>query len=182
VPDTAANRGWLGKLNASAGVTRYPVIQLMTLCETGTRALIGAVFGSPARGELAWARGLLPLLDASMLVLLDRGFDAAEFFGQVAAKRAQFLARLNASRNPPVLRHLPDGSFLSLIGGVNVRILTASVTVTCHDGTRYGGTDEIVKRGAVAWGLRDCQWATYHETAALTSGLSWFGEPFAVTL
>ena len=140
VPDTAANRGWLGKLNASAGVTGYPVIQLMTLCETGTRALIGAVFGSPARGELAWARGLLPLLDASMLVLLDRGFDAAEFLSQVAATRAQFLARLNASRNPPVLGHLPDGSFLSLIGGVQVRIIAASVTVTCHDGTRYGGT------------------------------------------
>jgi len=33
-----------------------------------------------------------------------------------------------------------DGSFTSLIGGVKVRIIHASVTVTCHDGTRYGGT------------------------------------------
>jgi hypothetical protein len=39
-----------------------------------------------------------------------------------------------------VLRHLPDGSVLSLIGGVKVRIITASVTVTCHDGTSYGGS------------------------------------------
>ncbi|MGH3193438.1 MAG: hypothetical protein ACRDOL_40530 [Streptosporangiaceae bacterium] len=29
---------------------------------------------------------------------------------------------------------------LSVIGGVQVRIITASVTVTCHDGTRYGGS------------------------------------------
>jgi hypothetical protein len=38
-----------------------------------------------------------------------------------------------------VLGHLPDGSFLSVIGGVQVRIITAAVTVTCHDGTTYGG-------------------------------------------
>ena len=38
-----------------------------------------------------------------------------------------------------MLRHLPDGSFLSVIGGVKVRIITAAVTVTCHDGTAYGG-------------------------------------------
>ena len=48
----------------------------MTLVETGTRALIGAVFGPTADGELAWARKLLHLLDATMLVLMDRGFDA----------------------------------------------------------------------------------------------------------
>ena len=140
VPDTARNRGWLGKMNAALGVTGYPVIQLMTLVETGTRALIGAVFGTPADGELAWARRLLHLLDETMLVLMDRGFDAGEFLREVAATKAQFLVRLTANRRPPVLDHLPDGSFTSLIGGVKVRIIAASVTVTCHDGTSYGGT------------------------------------------
>jgi Insertion element 4 transposase N-terminal/Transposase DDE domain len=140
VPDTPRNRGWLGKMNAALGVTGYPVIQLMTLVETGTRALIGAAFGSPSTGELDWARKLLHLLDETMLVLMDRGFDAGEFLAGVAAAKAQFLVRLNANRRPPVLTHLPDGSFTSLIGGVKVRIIAASVTVTCHDGTRYGGT------------------------------------------
>ena len=140
VPDTAGNRAWLGKMNAALGQTGYPVIQLMTLVETGTRALIGAVFGTTAVGELAWARKLLHLLDATMLVLMDRGFDAGEFLRQVAATRAQFLVRLTASRRPPLLGHLPDGSVLSLIGGVKVRVITAQVTVTCADGTRYGGS------------------------------------------
>jgi len=139
VPDTERNRGWLGKLKASLGETGYPALTLMTLCETGTRALLGAVFGSPADGETTWARKLLHLLDETMLVLMDRGFDAAGFLGEVAATKAQFLVRLTATRRPPVLRRLPDGSFLSLIGGVKVRIIEASVTVTCHDGTRYGG-------------------------------------------
>lgn len=138
VPDTARNRGWLGKMNAALGQTGYPVIQLMTLVETGTRALIGAAFGSVADGELAWARRLLHLLDATMLVLVDRGFDAGDFLREVAATKAQFLVRLTAARRPPVLGHLPDGSVLPLIGGVKVRIITAEVTVTCHDTTRYG--------------------------------------------
>ena len=139
VPDTDRNRGWLGKLNTGGGETGYPVIALMTLCETGTRALIGAVFGATAGGEITWARRLLHRLDASMLVLMDRGFDAGAFLGEVAATKAQFLVRLTATRRPPVLRHLPDGSFTSLIGGVRVRIITAQITVTCHDGTSYGG-------------------------------------------
>ncbi|MCL2586248.1 MAG: IS4 family transposase [Streptosporangiales bacterium] len=139
VPDTPANRGWLGKMNASLGVTGYPVIQFMTLVETGTRALVGAVFGSTATGEADWARKLLHLLDATMLVLMDRGFDSGDFLAEVAATGAQFLVRLNASRKPPVFRSLPDGSFTSVIGGVKVRVIAAEVTVTCHDGTSYGG-------------------------------------------
>jgi len=138
VPDTPRNRGWLGKMKASLGETGYPVISLMTLCETGTRALIGAAFGSTAGGEITWARRLLHRLDGSMLVLMDRGFDGGTFLAEVAATRAQFLVRLTSARRPPVLRHLPDGSFTSLIGGVQVRVIAAQVTVTCHDGTSYG--------------------------------------------
>jgi len=140
VPDTPRNRGWLGKMNAARGETGYPVIQLMTLAETGTRALIGAVFGSTAEGEITWARRLLHLLDQTMLVLMDRGFDGGDFLREVAATKAQFLVRLTSVRRLPVLRHLPDGSFISAIGGVKVRIIDASVTVTCHDGTSYGGS------------------------------------------
>ena len=60
-------------MKAALGVTGYPAIELMTLVETGTRALIGAVFGPPATGETDYARQLLPLLARDMLVLTDRG-------------------------------------------------------------------------------------------------------------
>ena len=139
VPDTPANRAWLGKLNASLGETGYPLLQFMALVETGTRSLAGAAFGSTATSELDAARGLLHLLDQTMLVLMDRGFDAGGFLAQVAGTGAQFLVRLTAARRPPVLRHLPDGSFTSVISGVKVRIIAAEITVTCHDGTTYGG-------------------------------------------
>jgi hypothetical protein len=139
VPDTGRNRAWLGKMKAALGVTGYPAVELMTLAETGTRALLGAVFGPPATGEADYARRLLHLLDPSMLVLADRGFDAAAFLAEVAATGAAFLVRLTATRRPPVMARLDDGSFLSQIGGQAVRVITADVTVTCADGTSYTG-------------------------------------------
>ncbi len=49
---------------------------------------------------------------------MDRGFDAGDFLAEVAGTGARYLVRLNANRRPPVLSHLPDGSFTSLTGGV----------------------------------------------------------------
>ncbi len=138
VPDTPANRAWLGKHNLGKSEAGYPALLLMTLVETGTRALLGAVFGSWADGEAAWARKLLPLLDETMLLLADRRFDDGPFLAAVAARKAQFLVRMTCVRRPRVLRHLPDGSYLTVIGGVRARVITARVTVTCHDGTSYG--------------------------------------------
>jgi hypothetical protein len=140
VADSEANRSWLGKMKAALGVTGYPMVELMALVETGTRGLLGAVFGPPATGETDYARRLLHLLTPDMLVLADRGFDAGEFLAELAATRAQFLVRLRSNRRLPVLARCDDGSFLSRIGQLDVRITTADVTVTCADGTRYTAT------------------------------------------
>jgi hypothetical protein len=79
------------------------------LCETRTRALLGAAVGTPADGEITWARTLLHLLDETMLVLMDRGFDAGEFLRQVAATRAQFLVRLTSPAARRCWRACPTG-------------------------------------------------------------------------
>jgi len=55
-----------------------------------------------------------------------------------------------------VLRHLPDGSFTSLIGGVKVRVITAAVTVTCHDGTTYGGVYRLATTALQSWRRPRC--------------------------
>jgi hypothetical protein len=51
VPDSQDNRSWLGKMKAAPGTTGYPVVELMALVETGTRATLGAVFGPPGSGR-----------------------------------------------------------------------------------------------------------------------------------
>jgi Transposase DDE domain len=103
--------------------------------------VLAAAFGPEAAGELAYAGQLLSALDATMLVLADAYFDAAEFLRDISATRAQFLVRSAARRCPTPLRHLPDGSYLARLGyGVlpallPVRVIEAAVTITLADGT-----------------------------------------------
>jgi hypothetical protein len=137
VPDTERNRSWLGHIRYRMGFAGYPTIRLMTLIETGTRGMLGAILGSAAdRDEATLARRLLPLLRPSMLVLLDRAFDAAGFLTDLDGTGAKFLVRSKSTRRPPVLRPLPDGSFLSDLGGLAVRIIDAELTVTGADSSR----------------------------------------------
>jgi hypothetical protein len=137
VPDTERNRSWLGRIRYRMGFAGYPTLRMMTLIETGTRGLIGAVLGSAAdRDEATVARRLLPLLRPDMIVLLDRAFDAAAFLNELNQTGARFLVRSKATRRPPVLAQLPDGSFLSDLQGLPVRIIDAALTVIGADGSR----------------------------------------------
>jgi hypothetical protein len=119
------------------GFAGYPTLRLMALAETGTRGLLGAALGSAAdRDEATVARRLLPLLRPGMLILLDRAFDGNAFLRAVAATGAMLVARAKSTRHPVVPGHLPDGSCLSDLGGLAVRVIEASVTVTGADGSR----------------------------------------------
>jgi len=145
VPDTAWNRSWAGKIRHRLGLAGYPALRLMTLAETGTRGLLGAALGSRTdRDETALARRLLPLLSPGMLVLLDRAFDNNAFLAEIAATGAVPLARAKSTRIPVVLRHLPDGSYLSRLDGLDVRIVEAEVTVTGADGTRIADAYRLI--------------------------------------
>ncbi|MFF8919569.1 IS4 family transposase [Streptomyces sp. NPDC015032] len=133
VPDSERNRGWLGRCSHGG----YPQIELMTLVETGTRAVIGAVFGPTAEGETAYATRLLHHLNSQMLVLWDRGFDGNDFLAAVHITGARVLGRITQRRRPPVLQQLEDSSYLSVIGAVPVRIIEARVSLSCADGSTF---------------------------------------------
>jgi Insertion element 4 transposase N-terminal/Transposase DDE domain len=145
VPDTDRNRSWMGRIRYRMGFAGYPTLRLMTLAETGTRGLIGAVIGSAAdRDEATLARRLLPLLRPGMLLLLDRAFDANAFLNEVAGTGAMLLVRSKSTRNPHVLAHLSDGSYLSRLGGLDVRIVEADLTMIGADGSRVGDSYRLI--------------------------------------
>lgn len=139
VPDHDRNRGWLGKIKHRLGLAGYPMLMLMALVETGTRGLLGAVFGPTTTGERAYATRLLHLLGPDMLLLHDRGFDSNDFLEAVAGTGAQFLVRAKSSRRLPVMVVLPDGSYLTRIAGLVLRVIEAQITVTGADGSRVRG-------------------------------------------
>ena len=145
VPDTDRNRGWMGRIRYRMGFAGYPTLRLMCLAETGTRGLLGATIGAADdRDEATLAWRLLPLLRPGMLLLLDRGFDAATFLAAVHRTGAMLLARVRSQRIPPVLQHLPDGSYLSDLDGLAVRIIEADLTMSGADGTQIGDRYRLI--------------------------------------
>ena len=136
VPDSPTNQEWADKKTTGNDKAGYPLLRLMTLVECGTRALLGAAFGSPAEGELVYATRLVDRLRSGTVVLADRNFDAGPFLAAVAATGADFLIRVKANRRPALLDRYRDGSIGSVIAGVRVRIIEAIVTVTGADGSR----------------------------------------------
>ena len=145
VPDTERNRGWLGRIRYRQAWAGYPTLRVMALVETGTRALLGATVGdADKRAELSLAKQLLGLLRPGMLVLADRAFDAGTFLTRLAQTGARFLIRGSATRKPLVLRHLPDGSYLSVVDGMKVRIVEVDLTMTGTDGSRIGDRYRLI--------------------------------------
>jgi hypothetical protein len=140
IPDTDRNRCWIGRVWYRLAFAGYPTLRLMCLVETGTRGLLGAVIGGAIgkpgdRDEAHLARRLLRLLGPGMLLLADRAFDSTEFLTEVDRTGAKLLVRGGTSRKPPVLRHLSDGSYLSQLAGLPVRIIEASLAMRGADGT-----------------------------------------------
>lgn len=144
VPDHERNRSWLGRTERRHGPSGYPRLMLMTLCETGTRGLIAAAFGSASKGETDYAHDLVDHLTPDMLLLADRAFDSNKLLADIAAQGAQFLIRATSTRRPPVLALLPDGSYLTRIGGIRLRVIEAEVRSRTADGDDFGGTYRLL--------------------------------------
>jgi Insertion element 4 transposase N-terminal/Transposase DDE domain len=145
VPDSGRNRSWLGKTMTRLGLAGYPAMRIVALAETGTRGLLGAVIGGIGeRAEVPLARKLVPLLGEGMLLLADRAYDAADLLTAIAATGAHVLVRGSASRKPEVGQILPDGSYLSRVDRLRVRIIEADLDVHGADGTRIGDSYRLI--------------------------------------
>lgn len=96
----------------------YPQVRLVMLVACGTRALPGAAMG-PLRGkgtgERALASQLAGCLRAGMLLIADRGFCSWALWNTAAGAGADLLWRVTAGMHLPVVKALPDGSWLSVI-------------------------------------------------------------------
>jgi len=144
VPDSPINRARLGK---HRGTTRtderersagFPTIRLLALVACGPRTILDAVFGPASTGETSYAPRLLRSLKPGMILLADRRFDSGQLLKKIHGTGAHFVVRLCAHRKPPVLARYSEGSYLSIIGGVKVRIIEATITVSTPHGTQTG--------------------------------------------
>jgi hypothetical protein len=138
VPDSPANLTRFTRQAGNHGGTGYPQVRLLALVACGTRTLIDAVFGPTTAGETTYAPDLLPSLRAGMIMLADRNFAAAGLIAAIAATGADVLVRLKNGRPMPVLARYRDGSHLSMLGGVAVRVVDCQITITTTAGRHTG--------------------------------------------
>jgi Insertion element 4 transposase N-terminal/Transposase DDE domain len=138
VADTPANLGVFTTQSGNHGGSGYPLLRLVALVACGTRSLINVVFGATSNGETTMCDRLVASLHAGMLVLCDRNLTTTALTRRIAATGAQLLGRCKANRKLPVLRRLHDGSYLSVMGGVTVRVIHAEITVATSAGRATG--------------------------------------------
>jgi hypothetical protein len=98
-----------------AGKGHYPQARVVALAACGTRALLGAAIGPLGTGEARLAGQLTGCLRPGMLLLADRGFYGWRLWGRAAGTGADLLWRVQSGVRLPVVRELPDGSWLARI-------------------------------------------------------------------
>ena len=138
VADTPANCGVYTTQPGHHGGSGYPLLRLVALVACGTRSLIAVVFGPTSSGETTMTARLVDHLHSGMLVLTDRNLTTAALTRQIATSGAHLLGRCKADRKLPMVGRLPDGSWLSLLGGVQVRVVDAELTIATRAGRATG--------------------------------------------
>jgi hypothetical protein len=115
VADQSANAQAFGYPSTGQGRTGYPQIRFTALVENGTHALFGLACAGFKDSEVSLAHQTIAHLKPGMLCLADRGLAGFPLWQAASATGAHLLWRVTKNRHLPVLKRLPDGSYLSQI-------------------------------------------------------------------
>jgi hypothetical protein len=144
VPDSSANLAVYGRQTGSHGGSGYPLLRLVAVVACGSRTVIDAVFGPFAVSEIRYAPRLFRCLRPGMLLLADRNFAVRELAEQIHTAGADLLIRCKANRNLPAIKRCPDGSWLTRLGAVTVRVIEAEITVSTNGRVHHVGHYRLV--------------------------------------
>jgi hypothetical protein len=115
VPDTEDNAHEFGRMDNGRKASAFPQAQAVVLGECGSHAITGAVIGPCNAHERVLAGQLASRLEPGMLVIADRNFYSFDVWQEFRQTGADLLWRVNANLDLPVVRWLPDGSYLSVV-------------------------------------------------------------------
>jgi hypothetical protein len=112
-PENGERFGFSGKKKNEKGV--FPKALVVGLAECGTHAVVGAEIGAQKDTETVLATKLLSTdaVGDGMLIIADKGLYSNEHLRQIKDAGADALFRAKMDVGLPVLKWLPDGSYLS---------------------------------------------------------------------
>jgi Insertion element 4 transposase N-terminal len=135
VPDTEANDAEFGRAGSGANRSAFPKARVVALAECGTHAFLAAEVGAWAVGEKTLANRLYQRLRPDELCTADRNFYSFTAWGLATRSRAALLWRAPTGLGLPVVKVLPDGTFLSVLINPKIRGARprAAILATAHE-------------------------------------------------
>jgi hypothetical protein len=115
VPDSKQNAAEFGYAGSGDNRSAFPKARVVALAECGTHAFVAAEVGAYNVGEKTLAARLYPRLRADELLTADRGFYSWTAWDTAQATGAALLWRAPTQLDLPVVRVLPDGTYLTVL-------------------------------------------------------------------
>lgn len=115
VPDSKENAAEFGYAGSGDNRSAFPKARVVALAECGTHAFVAAEVDAYSVGEKTLAQRLYPRLRADELLTADRGFYSWQAWDTAAATGAALLWRAPTQLGLPVVRVLPDGTYLTAL-------------------------------------------------------------------
>lgn len=115
VADTPGNAAEFGYAGSGANRSAFPKARVVALAECGTHTFLAAQVGAWTSGEPSLARRLYPRLRPDELLTADRNFYGFDAWALAAGSGAALLWRAPTGLGLPIVRVLPDGTYLSAL-------------------------------------------------------------------
>lgn len=115
VPDSVENAAEFGYAGSGDNRSAFPKVRVVALAECGTHAFVAAEVDAYRVGEKTLAQRLYPRLRGDELLTADRGFYSWAAWDSAAATGAALLWRAPTQLDLPVVRVLPDGTYLTAL-------------------------------------------------------------------
>ena len=121
VPDSVANAAEFGYAGSGDNRSAFPKARVVALAECGTHAFVAAALDAYRVGEKTLAARLYPRLRTDELLTADRGFYSWPAWDAAAATGAGLLWRAPTQLALPVIKVLPDGTYLTALITPSIR-------------------------------------------------------------
>jgi hypothetical protein len=121
VPDSKENAAEFGYAGSGDNRSAFPKVRVVALAECGTHAFVAAEVDAYRVGEKTLAARLYPRLRTDELLTADRGFYSWPAWDSAAATGAALLWRAPTQLHLPVIKVLPDGTYLTALIAPSIR-------------------------------------------------------------
>jgi hypothetical protein len=115
LPDSKENAAEFGYAGSGDNRSAFPKARVVAIAECGTHAFVAAEIDAYSVGEKTLAQRLYPRLRGDELLTADRGFYSWPAWDTAQATGAALLWRAPTQLDLPIVRVLPDGTYLTAL-------------------------------------------------------------------